>query len=107
VLPYSEIPIWIRWPVNAFLAYYWWCAGLVLFRKRKGKGDGTALWYAGSGIVYVLGVTLPFSVDARYLLGPFLLMLLVALEAAGSPGALILAGLPWPSRPSRRGSRTL
>jgi hypothetical protein len=105
VLPYTEIPAWIRWPINTFLVFYWWCVALVLFRKKR--GDATALKYAVTGILYVVAVTLPFSVDARYLLGPFLLMLLTALEAAGGPGALILAGLPWLSRPSRRGSRTL
>jgi hypothetical protein len=107
VLPYTEVPVWIRWPINAFLAFYWWCVAVVVIRQRKKQGfarEGAR--FAGLGLIYVALVTIPFAVDARYLLGPFLIMLALALESAQGFKGLMLAGLLSNGRVSRRGSRT-
>lgn len=113
VLPYTRIPAKIRLPVNWLMVFYWWCVLAVWVRKyfedkrRRTKVDPVAFRYGLEGIVYVVAVTLPFSVDARYLLGPFLIMLMATLEAAGGPLGAIRAGLPSFSRSSRRVFRTL
>jgi hypothetical protein len=108
LLPYTRVPVAIRWPVNAFMLYLWWCIAVTGLRRRRAKSaiDPAAPRLALIGIAYVVAVTLPFAVDARYLLAPALVALLVSLEAAGGFRGLMRSGLPWAWSPSRRGSRT-
>lgn len=113
-MPYTEIPAALRWTVNVFLLFYWWSVGWVFWRNRdrgsaRGRGDPAVYRFGIAGLVYVTAITIPFAVDARYLLGPFMMTWLAAVGMAGSMGAVTLEGLRacWPfRRPSRRGSRT-
>jgi hypothetical protein len=95
-LPYTEIPAELRWAVNACLALYWWCVAWALGRRfRSLAAESAPARYAVLGLGYVVLVTLPFAVDARYLLGPFTITWCVAVALAGSPWALLREG--WPT----------
>jgi hypothetical protein len=105
-MPYTEIPSALRDWVNAFMALYWIYAAWILARAARGsrsRGGGlgppatpqvaASARYAILGLLYVAAVTLPFAVDARYLLGPFAVAFAVVMAISG------------PSAASRRGSR--
>ncbi len=93
VMPYNRVPFLITHLINAILFAFWFVAGaLVLrwFRSGRSGPDGLRdlLMFSVVTIAYVVAVTLPFAVDARYLLGPFLTLFLVVLELVKGPGDL-------------------
>jgi hypothetical protein len=94
-MPYNRVPFLLQQLVNALLFVYWWCAWKAV-RSRKSRGApglGDALRFSVLGVAYVVAVTLPFAVDARYLLGPFITLLICVLEIRGGPKALVSRAL--------------
>ena len=94
VLPYNRVPFVVQNIINAVLLFYWWCVIRVLAMRRKGNEDLEAsIRFSLVCIGYIALVTLPFAVDARYLLGPFLSLLICVFEIVKTPRKLVEAGL--------------
>ena len=93
-MPYNRVPFIIQQIINAFLLLYWLCVIRILFTHRqKGGGLQDAVHFSLLNIGYIFLVTLPFAVDARYLLGPFLTLLIAILEMVQTPVGIFRAGL--------------
>jgi hypothetical protein len=91
IFPYDFVPFSERGVINALMFSVWirmiWI--WVSFRRKNpgalSGGLGQVLNYAILNIVYVAGVTLPFAIDARYLLGPGLLAFGATLQCLERP----------------------
>lgn len=98
-LPYSAVPEWAYLGLNGLMGIFWILAMVqgiralrsgfvnrlrVAWRERRASSEvGTA--YALLVLAYVTGVTIPFAVDARYLLAPTVLLMAI----------LLCGGLRW------------
>ncbi|MGZ3687664.1 MAG: hypothetical protein ACXWP5_06500 [Bdellovibrionota bacterium] len=85
-LPYTYVPQPYREVINVLIALLW-ISCLIFLARRWGKGDpkfraATAIFIMAS--FYVGVVTIPFAIDARYVLAPMLGVLICASEASGS-----------------------
>jgi hypothetical protein len=80
LLPYWEVPAPLVYLGNGLAALLWFFVGWV-FLKGKGSPEWRkARLFALIHIAYVLLITLPFSLDARYLLAPLLLCCMIAIQ---------------------------
>jgi hypothetical protein len=83
-LPYSRIPFPVIWFINGLMFMVWgFMTGTLLFSRPKPEPRSwrIALSYGLIVMLYVVGVTIPFAVDARYLLAGVIVIVLVCLEA--------------------------
>ena len=93
-MPYNRVPFLVQQLVNAFMLFYWFCVIRILLTYRQKKGGlQDAVHFSLMNIAYIALVTLPFAVDARYLLGPFLTLLIAVIEMVKTPGDFLRAGL--------------
>jgi|GEM_PF-6043426 len=80
LFPYYRVPFVIIGLIDAGLFMFWITAIYLLWKNRSVLSRRTyqrdALFFSGANILYVFLITLPFGVDARYLLGPLLLFML-------------------------------
>lgn len=82
-MPYNLVPFVVQHLVNAALFLYWIGAIAVLRGRRRNQPRlEDAIRLATLNIGYIAAVTLPFAVDARYLLAPFLVLLVCVFEAS-------------------------
>ena len=94
IVPYERVPFLVQSLINGTLFFYWLCVVALLRKKKRWTGAlGESLKFTLLTIFYTLAITIPFAVDARYLLGPFILMLLLALETAQKPVNLFRSGI--------------
>ena len=79
VFPYDPVSWPMRMAIDGLFVLIW---GFVLFTLLRDKKilQGSAVRYALLSTFYVLCTTAPFAIDARYLLGPALLMFSVAMS---------------------------
>lgn len=97
-MPYNRVPFMVQHVVNAFMYVYWFCVFMILWKHRKkimgqNGGAGEVLRYSLLNIAYIVAVTIPFAVDARYLLGPFLTTMFGVFEYVRTPGNFLRSGL--------------
>lgn len=90
IMPYNRVPFLVTHLINGLLFAFWFVVGALALRwhrsgRRGPEGMRDLLKFSAVAIGYVFAVTLPFAVDARYLLGPFLTIFLVALDIARGP----------------------
>lgn len=107
LFPYLRMPKPVMRIIEVLMLVFWFLIIRALIhgprltgdppRDRRGQNLQAFGRLAVLSTLYVFGVTLPFAVDARYLLVPVILIVMAALESAGSPGALL--------RPERGRSR--
>jgi hypothetical protein len=93
-MPYNRVPFIVQQLVNALMLIYWFCIARILLTHRpRSHGLQDAVHFSLINIGYIVLVTLPFAVDARYLLGPFLTLLIAVLEIVRTPSQFLKAGL--------------
>ena len=94
LMPYDRVPYILESTVNAILCLYWFCAVRLIWRRKKLKGPHEEfLRFSLLNVLYIFLVTLPFSIDARYLLTAFLVLFLCVLEISKKPDEIFKAGL--------------
>lgn len=98
LFPYDRMPFLGQHFINALLCLFWFTAARLIWSHRKALRPASAsrdvVRFSVLCILYIVGVTIPFAVDARYLLAPFLTLLIVCFEISKGPVEFLRAALP-------------
>lgn len=84
IFPYDYVPTMPRTLINMVMMLIW-ARVIWIWVRQKNEGLADAYNYALLNIAYVFVITLPFGIDARYLLAPSLLAFGLALGSLSHP----------------------